>query len=77
VLDDDIYREKAAESKAERREFELARHAPARVGFPLSGKAPSTSWKWTQKGLYLQNGGPYRDRTYDLGIKSPLLYQLS
>jgi len=23
------------------------------------------------------NGGPCRDRTYDLGIKSPLLYQLS
>lgn len=23
------------------------------------------------------DGGPYRDRTYDLGIKSPLLYQLS
>jgi len=23
------------------------------------------------------HGGPYRDRTYDLGIKSPLLYQLS
>ena len=22
-------------------------------------------------------GGPYRDRTCDLGIKSPLLYQLS
>jgi len=23
------------------------------------------------------SGGPYRDRTCDLGIKSPLLYQLS
>ena len=29
------------------------------------------------KGLLVAYGGPYRDRTYDLGIKSPLLYQLS
>jgi hypothetical protein len=27
--------------------------------------------------LGLKRGGPCRDRTYDLGIKSPLLYQLS
>jgi hypothetical protein len=25
----------------------------------------------------LNSDGPYRDRTCDLGIKSPLLYQLS
>ena len=29
------------------------------------------------EGSQIFDGGPYRDRTYDLGIKSPLLYRLS
>ena len=27
--------------------------------------------------FYLEDGGPYRDRTYDKEVKSLLLYQLS
>ena len=45
-----------------------------------AGKATSQYSETAEESLLgrsVFDGGPYRDRTYDLGIKSPLLYQLS
>jgi hypothetical protein len=37
----------------------------------------SSYYTLRKRGFGLDSHGPYRDRTCDLGIKSPLLYQLS
>jgi hypothetical protein len=34
-------------------------------------KSPFDVPEWAPKGLYSANGGPNRELTYDLGIKSP------
>ncbi len=51
------------------------RAGPARGGEPAAGSAAACGMRSSD--LAQPGNGPCRDRTYDLGIKSPLLYQLS